>query len=222
MKLPTTYIWTHDSIGLGEDGPTHQPIEQLASLRAVPGPLDRPPGRRQRDLGGAPRDPRQPDRPGRPRPHPAEPADPRGHRRRRRRARRLRPAGRRAAASPQLVLIATGSEVQLAVEARKVFEDEGVPTRVVSMPCVEWFDAQDRSYTPQRPPAGGQGPRLRRGRASRRPGTASSATTASASRSSTSAPAPTTRPCSSSSGSPPRPSSRPAGARSPARNESSA
>ena len=48
---------------------------------------------------------------------------------------------------PQLVLIATGSEVQLAVEARKVFEDEGVPTRVVSMPCVEWFEAQDRSYT---------------------------------------------------------------------------
>ena len=51
MKLPVTYVWTHDSIGLGEDGPTHQPIEHLAALRAIPGPGRRPPGRRQRDRG---------------------------------------------------------------------------------------------------------------------------------------------------------------------------
>ena len=50
MKLPVTYVWTHDSIGLGEDGPTHQPVEHLGALRAIPG-LDGPPGRRERDGG---------------------------------------------------------------------------------------------------------------------------------------------------------------------------
>ena len=58
MRLPVTYVWTHDSIGLGEDGPTHQPVEHLAALRAHPGPRRRPPGRRQRDrrlLAGDPR-----------------------------------------------------------------------------------------------------------------------------------------------------------------------
>ena len=72
MGLPVTYVWTHDSIGLGEDGPTHQPIEHLAALRAIPGPRRRPPGRRQRDrrlLAGRPRAHRPP---GRPRPDPAE------------------------------------------------------------------------------------------------------------------------------------------------------
>ena len=48
-QLPVTYVWTHDSIGLGEDGPTHQPIEHLAALRAMPGPRRRTPGGRQRD-----------------------------------------------------------------------------------------------------------------------------------------------------------------------------
>ena len=65
MGLPVTYVWTHDSIGLGEDGPTHQPVEHLAALRAIPGPRRRTPGRRQRDgrlLAGRPR---HTDRPGR-------------------------------------------------------------------------------------------------------------------------------------------------------------
>ena len=53
MGLPVTYVWTHDSIGLGEDGPTHQPIEHLAALRAIPGLDVVRPGRRQRDGGRA-------------------------------------------------------------------------------------------------------------------------------------------------------------------------
>ena len=62
-----------------------------------------------------------------------------------------------------MILIATGSELQIAVEAREVLEADGVPTRVVSMPCVEWFDAQDEAYRDVGAAAGGQGP----GRASR-------------------------------------------------------
>ena len=63
MQLPVTYVWTHDSIGLGEDGPTHQPVEHLAALRAIPGLVGRPPRRRQRDrrrLAGGPGEPRRP------------------------------------------------------------------------------------------------------------------------------------------------------------------
>ena len=65
QQMPVTFVWTHDSIGLGEDGPTHQPIEHLAALRAMPGPGRRPPGRRQRDRTGVGRDP-APGPPGRP------------------------------------------------------------------------------------------------------------------------------------------------------------
>jgi transketolase len=146
MKLPTTYIWTHDSIGLGEDGPTHQPIEQLASLRAVPGlSIVRPAD--ANETAAAVR-------------HVLDnPTGPAGLALTRQTLPVLEGTdadgvGRggyvladASGGQPQLILIATGSEVQLAVEARKVFEDEGVPTRVVSMPCVEWFEAQDRSYT---------------------------------------------------------------------------
>jgi transketolase len=146
MKLPTTYIWTHDSIGLGEDGPTHQPIEQLASLRAVPGlSIVRPAD--ANETAAAVR-------------HILDnPTGPAGLALTRQNLPILEGTdtdgvGRggyilqdASGGQPHLVLIATGSEVQIAVEARKVFEDEGVPTRVVSMPCVEWFEAQDRSYT---------------------------------------------------------------------------
>ena len=146
MKLPTTYIWTHDSIGLGEDGPTHQPIEQLSSLRAVPGlSIVRPADANETSAAlRAILD---------------NPTGPAGLALTRQNLPILEGTDADGVArggyvlqdasggQPQLVLIATGSEVQLAVEARKVFEDEGVPTRVVSMPCVEWFQAQDRSYT---------------------------------------------------------------------------
>ena len=145
MKLPTTYIWTHDSIGLGEDGPTHQPIEQLASLRAVPGLavvrpadanetahairaiLDHPTGPAGLAL----------TRQGLPilEGTSAEGVEKGGY-----------VLADASDGSPQVVLIATGSEVSLAVSARERLEADGVPTRVVSMPCVEWFDQQDRDY----------------------------------------------------------------------------
>jgi transketolase len=145
MKLPTTYVWTHDSIGLGEDGPTHQPIEQLASLRAVPGlSIVRPADANETSAAV--------------RAILDNPTGPAGLALTRQNLPILEGTDADGVARggyvlqdasdgrPQLVIIATGSEVSLAVEARKVFEDEGTPTRVVSMPCVEWFDAQDRSY----------------------------------------------------------------------------
>jgi transketolase len=146
MKLPTTYIWTHDSIGLGEDGPTHQPIEQLSSLRAVPGlSIVRPADANEtaaaiRAILDNPRGPAGLALTRQTVPI-LEGTDTDGV------ARGGYVLADASNGQPQLILMATGSEVQLAVAARKVFEDEGVPTRVVSMPCVDWFEAQDRSYT---------------------------------------------------------------------------
>ncbi|SEL09415.1 transketolase [Blastococcus sp. DSM 46786] len=148
MQLPVTYVWTHDSIGLGEDGPTHQPIEHLAALRAIPGldvvrPADanevavawrtilenndRPAGlllSRQNlpvfdreQLGSA-----------------------EGV------ARGAYVLAEASGGSPEVILMGTGSEVQIAVAARERLEADGVPTRVVSVPCVEWFADQDQSY----------------------------------------------------------------------------
>ncbi len=144
MQVPVTYVWTHDSIGLGEDGPTHQPIEHLAALRAIPGldvvrpadatetavawrtvleHTDRPAGlvlTRQKlptlsgDASGVARGG-------------YVVADP-------------------DSAAPQVILIGTGSEVHIALAARDLLDASGVPTRVVSMPCVEWFAAQDQAY----------------------------------------------------------------------------
>jgi len=155
MKVPSIFVWTHDSIALGEDGPTHQPIEQLATLRAIPG-LDV-----------------------------VRPADANevSYAWKKILSRRLGPAGialtrqnlpviargvsdstgsKVASASnvefggyvlidasnnqPELIIIATGSEVQLALAARLELETEGIRTRVVSMPCVEWFEEQSESY----------------------------------------------------------------------------
>ncbi|MDQ1465193.1 MAG: transketolase [Actinomycetota bacterium] len=148
MKIPVTYVWTHDSIGLGEDGPTHQPIEHLAALRAIPG-LDvvRPADANETVVAWRTI---------------IEHTD--------------RPAGlclsrqtlptvdRTVLASadgvakgayvlaeagtgtPAVILIGTGSEVQIALAARDVLEADGVPTRVVSMPCREWFLEQTPAY----------------------------------------------------------------------------
>jgi transketolase len=155
MKVPSIFVWTHDSVALGEDGPTHQPIEQLATLRAIPGLDVVRPGdanevavawqtmlsRRQGPAGIA-------------------------------LTRQNIPVFKRGEAdatgsvfasaentakgaytlvdasnnSPEVILIATGSEVQLAVAAREKLEAEGIKTRVVSAPCVEWFDEQSESY----------------------------------------------------------------------------
>jgi transketolase len=154
MKAPVIYVWTHDSIGLGEDGPTHQPIEQLASLRAIPGlSMVRPADANETAAAWKAilEDPH----------HPAGLAL----------TRQNLPvlegtstegvakggyvlADASGEGAPDLVLIATGSEVQLAVEAREALEAEGVRTRVVSMPCVEWFDAQDEDYRESVLPSG--------------------------------------------------------------------
>ena len=154
MKLPVTYVWTHDSIGLGEDGPTHQPIEHLAALRAIPG-LDvvRPADANEtaaawRTVIG------HTDRPaGLALSRQNVPTFPRGEADgttwgdaslTARGAYVLvdAPGG----AEPDVVLVGTGSEVQLAVEARDLLAADGVQARVVSMPCREWFDAQDAAY----------------------------------------------------------------------------
>jgi len=145
MNLPTIYVWTHDSIGLGEDGPTHQPIEQLAGLRAIP-----------RMSVVRPADPNETA-------HAFKaildnPTGPAGLALTRQNLPVLEGTSAEGVArggyvladassgAPQVILMATGSEVQLAVEARKTLEDDGVPTRVVSMPCLDWFENQDEAY----------------------------------------------------------------------------
>lgn len=146
--LPVTFVWTHDSIGLGEDGPTHQPVEHLAALRAIPG-LDvvRPADAnetaaawaallRHRDRPAALALTRQ--------------AVPVYDRKEFARASNVAKGGyimaEASTGTPDVILVATGSEVQLAVEARETLEKRGIATRVVSMPCREWFDAQSAAY----------------------------------------------------------------------------
>ena len=145
MDIPTTFVWTHDSIGLGEDGPTHQPVEHLWSLRAIPGlAVCRPADARETAAAWAAtlrqRGPvgliltRQNV--------PVLDVDERHV---------LEGVARggylvRTASSPQALIIATGSEVSLAVDAADALADEGIRVNVVSMPCVEWFDQQDQAY----------------------------------------------------------------------------
>ncbi|GAA2101297.1 transketolase [Microlunatus panaciterrae] len=149
MKLPVTYVWTHDSVGLGEDGPTHQPVEHLAALRAIPG-LDvvRPAdanetvvawrtvlGHTDRPAGLAlsrqnlPTFPRDTDG------FAAADGVARG-------GYILKDCD----GTPEVILIGTGSELQYAVAAQETLAAEGVAARVVSMPCREWFDEQDQAY----------------------------------------------------------------------------
>jgi transketolase len=145
MKSSVIYVWTHDSIGLGEDGPTHQPIEHLAALRAIPG-LDviRPGDGNETAYAW--------------RAALERPEGPKGLALTRQDLPTLAGTSAEGVArggyvladastgEPQLLLLATGSELQIAVEAREQLEADGVPTRVVSMPCVEWFDQQDAAY----------------------------------------------------------------------------
>jgi transketolase len=151
MGIPVIFVWTHDSVGLGEDGPTHQPVEHLSSLRAMPGldvvrpadanetawawrcaleHLDRPtalcltrqnvPVLDRTTVAGADGV-----------------------------ARGGYVLADASNSQPEVILIGTGSEVALCVEARERLEADGVPTRVVSMPCQEWFRAQDDAYRQQ-------------------------------------------------------------------------
>lgn len=154
MGVPSIFVWTHDSIGLGEDGPTHQPVEHLAALRAIPN-LDvvRPAdanevsvawktilSQRERPSGlilsrqGLPVFDRSQEAF-----HSADGVA--------RGAYTLVEATNESGeTAPDVVLIGTGSEVQLAVEARETLQSQGIATRVVSAPSLEWFDAQDASY----------------------------------------------------------------------------
>ncbi|MDQ6776760.1 MAG: transketolase [Actinomycetota bacterium] len=149
MELPSIFVFTHDSIGLGEDGPTHQPVEQLAGLRAVPGlHVVRPAGANETALAWryaiAAHD--HPtvlalSRQGVPTWNPsAVPRDAieRG-------AYVLRDSYREPD-PPDLILIATGTEVNICARAADLLEAEGIATRVVSMPCVESFAAQGAEY----------------------------------------------------------------------------
>jgi len=156
MQVPVTYVWTHDSIGLGEDGPTHQPVEHLWALRAIPH-LDvvRPGDANETVVCWR---------------AVLEHAKPAGLCLTRQglpvldrsagNARGLTSAEGAArgayvlADGSDVILIATGSEVWLALDARDQLAADGVSARVVSMPCVEWFNAQDESYRDEVLPPG--------------------------------------------------------------------
>ncbi len=150
MQLPVTYVWTHDSIGLGEDGPTHQPVEHLAALRAIPG-LDvvRPADANETAAAWhAVLD--HTDRPaGLVLTRQNVPTFPRGEQGYSDTSNVHRGGYVLLDAEgglPDVVLVGTGSEVQLAVAARDLLAEQGVRARVVSMPCREWFDEQEASY----------------------------------------------------------------------------
>jgi transketolase len=144
MEIPVTYVWTHDSIGLGEDGPTHQPIEHLWSLRNIPG-LDivRPADANETSVAWKTI-----------LEHTDRPAGlcltrqnvPTFDREKYAGAENAAKGGYVLADGSDVILIGTGSEVQVAVAARDLLEKEGISARVVSMPSVEWFKEQDLSY----------------------------------------------------------------------------
>jgi len=149
QKLPVTFVWTHDSVGLGEDGPTHQPIEHLAALRAIPGLDVVRPGDANETSVAWRTILEHTDRPaGLALSRQAVPTFDRetfGSAEGTAKGAYVLAEGS-ASTGPTLILIATGSEVSLAIEARETLESQGVSTRVVSMPCREWFDAQDQDY----------------------------------------------------------------------------
>ncbi len=158
MGLPVIYVWTHDSIGLGEDGPTHQPVEHLAALRAIPGLDVVRPADANETVAAWQATIEKTDGPvALILTRQAVPTFPRGSEgyasadEVRRGAYVLvdAPSG-----DPDVILLATGSEVQLAVAARDLLAADGIGARVVSVPCREWFDAQDQAYRDQvLPPA---------------------------------------------------------------------
>jgi transketolase len=144
MEIPVTYVWTHDSIGLGEDGPTHQPIEHLWSLRNIPNlEVVRPGDANETAVAWRTILER------------AQPAalcltrqnlpvlDRSGELEG---VAKVAQGGYVLAPGTDVILIATGSEVSIALDARELLAADGVSARVVSMPCVEWFTEQDESY----------------------------------------------------------------------------
>ncbi|WP_418276949.1 transketolase [Isoptericola jiangsuensis] len=157
MEIPTTFVWTHDSIGLGEDGPTHQPVEHLAALRAIPG-LDvvRPADANETAWAWRGIIENTANPAGLVLTRQNVPTYPRGTE---------GFAGAEGTlkggytlldtdGTPDVILVGTGSEVQLAVEARDLLAADGVAARVVSLPSREWFDKQDAAYRESVLPAG--------------------------------------------------------------------
>jgi transketolase len=145
MKQRVIYVFTHDSIGLGEDGPTHQPVEQTATLRMIPNmdvwrPCDTVETVAAWTSGVEKKD------------GPSSLILSRQNLNFQKRSDAQIEAIRRGgyvladAANAKMVLIATGSEVQLAMDAKKVLDEQGIPTRVVSMPSTNVFDKQDQAY----------------------------------------------------------------------------
>ncbi len=150
MGIPTTYVWTHDSIGLGEDGPTHQPVEHLTALRAIPGLTVLRPADANETAQAWKAILEHRDGPvGLILTRQNVPTFPRGEdgfasaEGVKRGAYVLIDAS---TGTPDVILIGTGSEVQLAVAARETLEAAGIPTRVVSAPSLEWFAQQDEAY----------------------------------------------------------------------------
>ena len=148
MRTDAYYVWTHDSIGLGEDGPTHQPVEQLAALRAIPGvSIIRPADANETAAAW--------------RAALLYPESPKGLALSRQNLQVLPGTKEHATEGvargayvlvagskpvPDVILLGTGSEVQLAVEAAERLEQEGIAARVVSVPCLDWFAEQDADY----------------------------------------------------------------------------
>ncbi|WP_425472484.1 transketolase [Tessaracoccus rhinocerotis] len=148
MGVPSTFVWTHDSVGVGEDGPTHQPVEHAAALRAIPG-LDvvRPADANETSVAWGEILRRTQN--------PAGLLLSRQDLRTVARGEKYASADgvangayvlSEASAEARVILIATGSEVEVALDAQDQLEADGIPTRVVSMPCQEWFDDMDDEY----------------------------------------------------------------------------
>lgn len=150
MNIDPIYVWTHDSIGLGEDGPTHQPVEHLAALRAIPNlSVVRPGDANETAYAWATVLERQSS------------TGPVGLALTRQGVPILEGTSREGVAkggyvleaasdnpadAPDVILIGTGSELQLAVEAKKILAAKGIAASVVSLPCVEWFESQPQEY----------------------------------------------------------------------------
>ncbi len=144
MKLPVTYVFTHDSIGVGEDGPTHEPIEQLAMLRAQPNiNVFRPADATETAAGWLLAVTSEETPTALVLSRQNLPQLPGSGKDALKGAYIVSPSEKEA---PDAILIASGSEVALAVEAQAILKAEGVDARVVSMPCMELFEAQDAAY----------------------------------------------------------------------------
>lgn len=141
MDIPTTFVWTHDSIGVGEDGPTHQPIEHFAALRAIPNfHVIRPADANETAACWI-------EMLNRKKPAgillsrqalPTLPANPAGVSK--------GAYAVKAVSNPKVSIIATGSEVSVAMKTAEILERDGIATQVVSAPCLEWLAEQDQSY----------------------------------------------------------------------------